>query len=528
MFIKPLSRTMLCILVILVVSSGILTGCNKNSATLPIFSDTDSQILVSAYTDYYILRQNSSPDVARQELVNKLNAEEGVEEAYLGADGTSIFFTYDDGFLGIIDTFDPDEKPQEKTSYLPNDGSSGVPDFKATNLSLSLTNTGVINKVTYVKNSDTVEYQPQVSPLDAQPNQMTPKSNKVLILQPICPGEDAYTTTASELPALFAAKGWDYSDVDLKMNTGEIDDDPTPRTYKGDGSGLLDVKPEDYYDLGRYGVILFFGHGATGDALYNAGYFEYSGDNFYLEFANITSQTLNENTQLRTWGLNKQIAFTLLAVATNAKPNDLSTRIYRMYIRSDLLQEKMGQLPRSYVQLASCFGYGFSTVFMNNGAGMFMSWDNKVIPVIADDNEKNMIKLMLGGMSASDAYKDSSVTKSDNYGDDGWHWGADFLKSMDLVSDYYLPAWIKLKVTVSSQFSSLKSGTSNIHVYLLDDNSQSVAGARLNLASGQTEAEFTLEKHYLTGNYLLPGHYRISVDGWNTDYMGGPPLSRRY
>jgi hypothetical protein len=31
-----------------------------------------------------------------------------------------------------------------------------------------------------------------------------------------------------------------------------------------------------------------------------------------------------------------------------------------------------------------------------------------------------------------------------------------------------------------------------------------------------------LEKHYLTGNYLLPGHYRISVDGWNTDYNGGP------
>jgi len=114
---------MLVILVISVVSTGVFSGCSNQSAKPPFFSDTDSQILTSAYTDYNNFKQNSSPITARQELVKKLNTEKGVAYAYLGTDGTSIFFTYDDGFLGIVDTYDPNESPQQVTNYSPNDES---------------------------------------------------------------------------------------------------------------------------------------------------------------------------------------------------------------------------------------------------------------------------------------------------------------------------------------------------------------------------------------------------------------------
>jgi hypothetical protein len=477
MFSKQWARMMLVILVISVVSTGVFSGCSNQSAKPPFFSDTDSQILTSAYTDYNNFKQNSSPITARQELVKKLNTEKGVAYAYLGTDGTSIFFTYDDGFLGIVDTYDPNESPQQVTNYLPKVESEGIVNDNLTKLNLTSNDAGPANNMLFVVNNRLERYQPPVSLADAQIAKnaptVVPASKKILILQPICPGEKAYTPVASGLPAYFKANGWEDDNITLKMNSGEIDEDSSPFSYKNDGSGLLVVKPEDYYDLNKYGVILFLGHCATGAEV---------GDpqQYYLEFANITTQTLRENTQLRTWALNQQLAVGFLAQSTNAKPDDSTTNIYRLFIRSDLLQEKIGELPQSYVHLASCHGSGFQNIFTGNGATDFMSWNNRVDPVVADNNVENMVKLMLAGKSALDSYNDSSVIKID---DGRQHWGAEFVESMNPESDYYLPAWINLKVP------ALPVGTSHLKVEIMDTGKNRYITEDKTITPGQISLE---------------------------------------
>jgi hypothetical protein len=481
-------------IVCVLVPIGCASKNTNNSANVPAFSKADSQILTSAYADYDSLKQNSSPDTARQELVKKLNTENGVANAYLGADGTSIFFNYDDGFLGIVDTFDPNENTKPTTSSLPNDGPTGILDVNATKLNLSLNNAGVIKNVVYISNNGATGFQPPVSLTDGQVTQnaptVIPESKKILILQPISPGEKAYTPIVSELPALFTANGWNDTDIDLKRNTDEITivGGYPYSSYAGDGSGLLIVKPEDYYDLSQYGVVLFLGHAATGAEV---------GDpqQYYLEFANVTSQRFRVDTQLRTWAINKQIVVGFLARSVNADPTDDSTNIYRLFIRSDLLQEKMGKLPQSYVQLASCYGAGFSNTFLDGGAAEFMSWDSEVDSTAADNNEKNVVKRMLAGMSASEAYKDMSVIKSDK------KFGADFLESMNPVSNYYLPAWVNLTVNL------LPVETSSLKVDIWDLGKNRYITENKALKAGQT----SMKINDFGGNYFPPGSCEFSI-----------------
>ena len=91
------------------------------------FSDTDSQILTSAYTDYSNLKANTDEDTARQQLVSQLNAESGVASAELGDDGYTIFITYKDGDEAAVDTYDGD---------VPSTGSS-IPDDTISNTPIS-------------------------------------------------------------------------------------------------------------------------------------------------------------------------------------------------------------------------------------------------------------------------------------------------------------------------------------------------------------------------------------------------------
>ncbi len=473
-------------------------GCSSKSTTtlnVRAFSAVDSQILKSANIDYESLKANSSPEAARQELVRILNTEKGVTRAYLGADGTSVFFKLEDGYLGIVDTYDPAETPQKTTTYLPNDDRSVEHDVNVTKLSFSSNDPRTVDNLVYVTNSRPDRYQPPVSLTDAQIANKAPTvvsaSKRVLVLQPICPGEKAYTPVASDLPAFFKANGWKDDDIDLRLNTEEINEDSSPSSYKSDGSGLLVVKPEDYFGLNKYGVILFFGHGATGAEV---------GDpqQYYLEFANITSQELKVNTQLRTWALNNQLAVGFLARSPNAKPDDFASDIYRLFIRSDLLAEKMGKLPQSYVQLASCHGSGFRDTFISNGATDFMSWDSRVDPGVADDNVKNMVKLMLAGKSASDSYNDTSVIKIDN---DREHWGAEFVANMNSGSSYYLPAWINLKVP------ALPAGTSRLKVEIMDTAKNSYVTEDKAITPGQT----SLEISEFGGNCFPPGPCSVSI-----------------
>ncbi len=70
------------------------------------------------------------------------------------------------------------------------------------------------------------------------------------------------------------------------------------------------------------------------------------------------------------------------------------------------------------------------------------SWDRQVNAKVADNDLETMVQLMLSGMSAADAFDDSSVNKID-----ADHWGAVFQEYMNQVANYYIPAWVDLKIS---------------------------------------------------------------------------------
>ena len=126
----------------------------------------------------------------------------------------------------------------------------------------------------------------------------------------------------------------------------------------------------------------------------------------YLQCCTMTKAALESNGEYRDWKRDKK-----LLVVNEYTSNDGKTILYDLYIRGDLLRQILGPLPRSYVQLATCWGWYFNKIFLDQGARVFLGWDRTVLDTTADRNQINMLSLMLGqNLSAGDAYQDKSVT----------------------------------------------------------------------------------------------------------------------
>jgi hypothetical protein len=154
--------------------------------------------------------------------------------------------------------------------------------------------------------------------------------------------------------------------------------------------------------------------------------------------------------------------------------------IYGFLLRADLLNQKLDELPSSYVSLASCYGSYFNNIFINHGAKVFNSWDEKVSPESADGNVKTILGLMVEhSYSSVKAYQDDAVVKTDR------KWGADFItypSITNMATDYYLPAWIS-KITVNT------SENATLKVSLLDSTSKLLMFKDVKAASSSVVAE---------------------------------------
>jgi hypothetical protein len=221
-------------------------------------------------------------------------------------------------------------------------------------------------------------------------------------------------------------------------------------------------------------------------------------------------------------------------------------------IRGDVLREKMSPLPSSYVEMSTCWGYAFNSIFIDKGAQRFLSWDYTVQGSYSDPDQAKMIELMTGGKSVEEAYQDDqiiktyihetptveTVDKSLNIVSTQPQIVSYNLRSYSDKTSFYLPAWINLKITGLNQLASIKEGVTSLAVHAINASFGGVGGGELNLTSGQTEAAITLEKGYgnsggeytlaqilddqhKSGNFLLPGRYKISVEAYNTYYFGG-------
>jgi hypothetical protein len=541
------NKILVALFVLVIISSGVFTGCGKKTVLPPVFSVIDEQILKSAAARYKASRASLSPEAARGLLVNNLNSQDGVAKATLGIDKYTIFIDYKDGDSAAVITRESEEEQTPETSYSPNTGLSNRLHVGASPISL------VSNFLDSVKNSFTVAAAPTGPGIP-----ITARSKKVLILSPI---SDLKAPRACQ--EFFLQMGWNPADITFKMSTG-YSDNTIPAEDKGlaitgqgpvygINPGALLVKPEDFFNLGEYGVIIINAHGAYSS--------NFDADNSWLQCGQITKEALASNNGKNDYARWKRDGKLMIAFCSQTAMSDDA---YQVILRGNLLREKMSTLASPYVEMATCFGYGFNSIFIDKGAQRFLSWDNTVFNEQADPNQVKMIEHMVGGKSVEEAYQadnimirytratgmfgttyddkgllivpgtpnisDEPITPVVNYS----------LRSYAPATSFYLPAWIKVKITGSKQLAGIKEGVTTLGVEAHNESSGGSAGGGLVLTYGQTEAELTIEQGYgfgdeyilaqilddahKSGNLLIPGHYRISVGGYN-DYWFGEALS---
>jgi len=425
---------------LLVVGVILLSSCSSEV----MLSEADKETLDTATQEYSTLRDTMSPNEVRAELVEKLNTEyEGIESAELGADGYTIFIEFtDDDFAGISTLEESELSPESPGNHHSFDHEETP---RAADHFIDILQQKFIHQREMAS--------------DDEEEKIIPQSNKVLILNPLRPDE----SYIEGFPEVFA---------DYLKEYGWTDDDIV---VKSPGTNIT---PGDYANLGEYGIILYFGHGGYWRDVENNTNDKKPGNiivtSFYLQCCMADDTLFQNNSQYGEWKKQKK----LIVIKRLSQGYDLGMRL-------DLLQELMGVLPSSYVHLSTCYGYNASSVFYEDGAKVFLSWDKPVSGVISDGDQLNMIKLMLGNsFSAYEAYLDDTIVKSNNCG-----FGLATLKiypdpsGSPIASNFYLPAWINLTVT------GIPEGTSFIRAGVYDKDSNLLAQDDEAVGFGVTQVE---------------------------------------
>ncbi len=298
----------------------------------------------------------------------------------------------------------------------------------------------------------------------------TCRSKKVIMLVP-SGYEDV--TAHYQCEAYFKKHGWKDEDITIKANME---------------NSSMDMRPEDFFHLDEYGIILIFAHGMIDD--------HSDEKKMWLECCTLDNETIRENELYRQWFDQK-----ILIPKTGFRPvskNETDTVnktnvhwYYRIIIRLDILRQNIGSLPDSFVHLATCNGIYFKDAFMTNGAKIVLSWNRAVYRFVADTNQIHIVKCMLEkNYSVYASYHDNTVIRSYI---DYWttkHLLIEFLlyplpNESSIAESFYFPAWLQLTVT------SIPSGTSYITSSLYDSSSTLIGEAQdtVNPSDIQIECE---------------------------------------
>jgi len=409
-------RYLLCNL--LVVGAILLYGCSSEV----MLSEADKEILDTATEEYNTLRDTMSTNEARVELVAKLTTGcEGVESAVLGEDGYTIFIEFSDGDFAGIHTLEPSEvAPQSfrDSSFFEHAEISETP------------NAFVLNTLPQKS------MQPRRAMSEEPEEKITPLTKKVLILCPLQSWE--------------VSGGFPKDYVDYLKEYGWKDDDIQVKAF-GEN-----ITPADYCNLGEYGIILYFGHGSwrTVDNDYV---------NFFIQGCVANDALFQNNPQYGKWREQKKL---LIISFYNSKER------YDIFLRRDLIKEIIGALPSTYVHFATCSGLRAASAFYDNGGKVFLSWDKAVGGQMADANQLNMLKLMLGDSNnVYEAYLNDAIVRSYDVPGAPAEWNPIRFQiypdpSLEPNSNnFYLPAWINLTVT------GIPEGTSSVRASVYDKDS---------------------------------------------------------
>ena len=232
-----------------------------------------------------------------------------------------------------------------------------------------------------------------------------PDTSSVLILEIAEDLWDSWIHTIS-LKNIFTDAGWPSSEIDIIRAEGPESDTITPET--------LITEP------GKYGIVFIIAHGLYGRP-YPTVFSQH-----YIQFA--------YNYERPYWGSYKD---TMQQWVNEWKI--LPGEKY-LYMRQDLLEELMADLPGSIVYLSTCWGYYARNAFLNNGANSVFCWDHEILTHVAFDNAEliaRQMSLLKPSPSDDEVFENTAIIKSSG--------NADFhLENNDNIN--YYPGWIKFTI----------------------------------------------------------------------------------
>ena len=394
----------------LLIAAAALPSCapgNGNGTpgnTEPLFSDEDVQTLRSAKEVYDQALTTLTEEEARTATVTQLNdGFPNVTQASLSEDGYSIFVDFADGTQGVVYTLDQDamlEGLDQLELTLP-DGSLQSMAGKWTEVSRRALAPGVIA----AKTGGGVE---------------TPSSKRVRILGTcetvvtdwIC--SRAYNT--------LTAAGWKANEIDI-----------TQRRAAGDKA----VTPDDFFNLGDYGVIVLIGHGGYCSTAFNPNRY------FYLQCCdNVNMSSIVGEArwaQYKEWEREHKL---LLCTLKNPERTGDSEHIL---VRSDLLEEQMNKLPGSHVHIVSCRSWSAKHAFIAKGCGDFLGWSDKEAWVDGCGSVVALLWKMVQNRSPTDEAAHNWLL-SGGMGVSAFEGCDSTLMLYTGANEFYFPAWADVTV----------------------------------------------------------------------------------
>ncbi|MBN1512753.1 MAG: hypothetical protein JXB13_12125 [Phycisphaerae bacterium] len=329
---------------VLLTYCALLGGCGGGSGTPgagsgdtgndPLFSGEVIQTLRGARDDFRAKLTSMDFDAARNEILEELGDKyANVVSVSLAADATTILMEMEDGSLAALDTTDfselwegIDSQTATRARTMPAIPADGAAD------------SGKL---------PTTSWRPDPRAADI----LIPTSRKALLITAAGITDPIAVETVEQARDTLFEHGWTSNDVDLLA-----------RTEAGTA-----ITPEDFFNLGSYGLIILVGHGGwsyfDGVPLH---YFQCCSNVDYSGLVGDAQQAKYE--QWKDDG--KMIIFTYADPGLGADAEDI-------YLRSDLLEEQVGPLPASHVHMLSCFSLAAYHAFTTNNSGDYWGWNHK-------------------------------------------------------------------------------------------------------------------------------------------------------
>ena len=284
-------------------------GNNDNDGdTSGFISASQQTILNGASNTFSTLLKTSSRTAARETLIKQLNATAGVKSATLFEDGYTVWVTFSDSSRGIVNTIDSAELAK------------GIESVQYGTLKKAIGNGPGVSVSTGKRLSDPI----------------TPGERKVLILdiaEPTVP----CAGNIQRMRSLFLNNGWRESDITVKIRASQTD---------------MSITPQDMFSLGQYGVVIIYAHGIYGRVPGSSTSSPYH----YIQLCSALTKS-DPNAEL----YQKWFEQGLLVPSSEG-----------VYIRSDLLMERLQHMPGSIVYLCTCYGWHARDAFISNGCGAFL------------------------------------------------------------------------------------------------------------------------------------------------------------